>query len=114
MYNFSKICDMCSSVGLPTYKIPSKYVNKWSLREFYLPGQSTFKFFNWTSAIVMYKEDWGVKILKQDNGKYCYTLWLVNESDIDEAFKNLSKLTKEIRTKAKIMELNGDFLKDGT
>ena len=62
----------------------------------------------------MYKEDWGVKILKQDNGKYCYTLWLVNESEIDEAFKNLSKLTKEIRTKAKIMELNGDFFKDGT
>jgi len=54
-----------------------------------------------------------VKILKQDNGKYCYTLWLVNESDIDEAFKNLSKITKEIRTKAKIMDLNGDF-QDGT
>ena len=105
---------MCNSVGLQQYKIPSKCVNKWSLREFYLPGKSTFKFFNWTSAIVMYKEDWGVKVLKQENGKYCYTLWLVNDWDIDEAFKNLSKLTKEIRTKAKIMDLNGDFFKDGT
>ena len=113
MYPFSKIVDMCNSVGLPQYKIPSRMVSKWSLREFYLPGQSDLKFFDWTSAIVMYKKNWGVKILKQDNGKYCYTLWLVNDCDIDEAFKNLSKITKEIRTKAKIMNLNEDF-KDGT
>lgn len=45
MYPFSKIIDMCNAVGLPRYKIPSKYVNKWSLREFYLPGQSSFNFF---------------------------------------------------------------------
>lgn len=61
----------------------------------------------------MYREDWGVKVLKEENGKYCFTLWLVNDAEIDEAFKNLSKLTKEIRTKAKIMDLNGDF-QDGT
>ena len=114
MYPFSKIVDMCNSVGLQQYKIPSKFVNKWSLREFYLPEQSSFKFFDWTAAIVMYKENWGVKILKQENGKYGFTLWLVNDCDIDEAFKNLSKITKEIRTKAKIMELNGDFFQDGT
>lgn len=100
---------MCNAVGLPTYKIPSKFVNKWSLREFYLPGQSSFKFFKWTAALVLFREDWGVKVLKEENGKYSFTLWLVNDAEIDEAFKNLSKLTKEIRTKAKIMDLNKDF-----
>ena len=111
MWTLDKTVEICNSIGLFEHNPNGKFRNRFQIKEFYFTDhKNVVKAFNWTSAVVMYKYDFGIKLLnRNEDGSYKFTNWLLKDEEIDEAFKNLTKFSKEIKSKVKLCAINKDF-----